>query len=353
MRVFLTGCCGFLGASLAENLLRRFSGLEITGIDNFSRSGSELNRGRLTRLGCRVRHGDIRLAEDLADIPAVDWIIDCAALPSVLAGVDGGAAQLVGNNLVGTLNLLEKCRRERAGLIIISTSRVYSIAALSDLPLVRKGDRFEVETGRELPVGFGPAGVAESFSTTPPISLYGATKLASEQMALEYGYTFGFPVRVNRCGVIAGPGQFGRIDQGIFSYWVYQWLRKRPLAYIGYGGEGLQVRDFIAPDDLASLVALELEQPAAPAPPVINVGGGRERSMSLRELSMFCRDTTTIDHPVTSVAETRRFDVPYYVTDSAVATRSWGWSPQEPAAHTLEAIVRWGRDHLADLDRFG
>jgi CDP-paratose 2-epimerase len=353
MKVLLTGCCGFLGASLAERLSDRISNLEIFGIDNFSRSGSELNRARLTKLGCQVRHGDIRLPEDLEHIPRVDWVLDCAALPSVLAGVNGGAAQLVGNNLVGTLNLLEKCRRDGAGMIMISTSRVYSIPALSALPLVAHSQRFEIDERQSMPTGFSPAGVAEDFSTTAPISLYGATKLASEQMALEYGYAFGLPVRVNRCGVIAGPGQFGRIDQGIFSYWVYQWLRRRPLAYIGFGGSGQQVRDFISPVDLSELLALQLAKPAHPAPPVLNVGGGRERAMSLRELSSFCRDATSIDHTVTAVPETRTFDIPYYVTDSANARRAWNWAPREAASETLEAIVRWGRDHLTELDRFG
>ena len=58
-------------------------------------------------------------------------------------------------------------------------------------------------------------------------------------MALEYAAAFGFPLWIDRCGVIAGPGQFGRIDQGIFSYWIYQWQRGKPLSYIGFGGKGL------------------------------------------------------------------------------------------------------------------
>src|SRR5206468_10173214 len=128
-------------------------------------------------------------------------------------------------NLIGTLHLLERCRRDGAGFMMMSTSRVYSIPALTAIPLVPAGDRLTVDANGVLPAGFTAAGVTESFSTAAPVSLYGATKLASEQMALEYGHAFKFPVRINRCGVIAGPGQFGRIDQGIFSFWVYQWLR--------------------------------------------------------------------------------------------------------------------------------
>jgi CDP-paratose 2-epimerase len=352
MKLLVTGICGFVGSQLSETLLGRFSGLEITGIDNLSRRGSELNLARLKRLGCRVLHGDIRLPEDLAELPQVDWVLDCAAIPTVLAGLTGGAAQLIGNNLTGTLHLLEKCRRERAGLIILSSSRVYSIRALCALPLLRTPVRLEVDTGAPFPVGFSAAGISESFSTEAPVSLYGATKLASELMAVEYGHAFGFPVRINRCGVIAGPGQFGRIDQGIFSYWVYQWLQGKPLSYIGFGGDGLQVRDFISPRDLAELVALQLEDPARAAPAILNVGGGKDRSLSLRELSAFCGRALSSHRQIGSVPETRPFDIPYYVTDCGAVARHWSWRPQEPAETTLEAIVRWASDHRDRLASF-
>ena len=95
------------------------------------------------------------------------------------------------------------------------------------------------------------------------MSLYGATKLASEQLALEYGSTYGFPVWVNRCGVLAGAGQFGRADQGIFAYWVNSWLRERPLRYIGFGGHGHQVRDCLHPADLVPLIERQMAAGAA------------------------------------------------------------------------------------------
>jgi CDP-paratose 2-epimerase len=350
--VLVTGACGFVGSQVVEGLLARFAGLEIFGIDNLGRRGSELNLPRLSKAGCRIVHGDIRSPSDVEDLPAADWIVDCAAIPTVLAGVNGGTAQLVGHNLIGTLNLLEKCRRDNSGLLILSSSRVYSIAALRALPLRTAGDRLEVDASKPMPTGFSSAGIAETFSTAAPVSLYGATKLASEVMALEYGACFGFPVRVNRCGVIAGPGQFGRIDQGIFSYWIYQWIQSRPLAYIGFGGDGRQVRDFIAPADLVALIAAQLERPTHDAPAVLNVGGGPDRALSLRQLSAFCERATAERHNIGSVPETRPFDIPFYVTDNAAVTKHWDWRPQEPAHTTLEAIVRWANDHRADLASF-
>ena len=352
MRLLITGICGFAGSQLSEALLDRIAGLEIIGIDNLSRRGSELNLARLKRLGCRVVHGDIRLSEDLDELPAVDWVLDCAAIPTVLAGLTGGTAQLVGHNLIGTLNLLEKCRRERAGLIILSSSRVYSIPALCAVPLCQTQDRFEIDPSAVLPHGLSVEGVSESFSTEAPVSLYGGTKLASERMALEYGFAFDFPVRINRCGVIAGPGQFGRIDQGIFSYWIYQWILGKPLAYIGFGGEGLQVRDLLAPADLVELVALQLQDPTRAAPAIVNAGGGRARSLSLRELSAFCTRATSTPRQIDGKPETRPYDIPYYVTDCGVVGRHWGWQPREPVEQTLESIVRWARDHLEELGSF-
>jgi len=71
----------------------------------------------------------------------------------------------------------------------------------------------------------------------PPLSLYGSTKLASETLALEYGAAYGFPVWINRCGVLAGAGQFGTAKQGIFLFWLHAWHSRRPLRYIGFGGK--------------------------------------------------------------------------------------------------------------------
>jgi CDP-paratose 2-epimerase len=352
VKLLITGAAGFVGSRMAEELKARRGDLELFGIDNLARRGSETNLPLLARLGCQFFHGDVRNDEDLAELPRADWVIDCAANPSVLAGVSGGTRSLVSHNLGGTLNLLEKCRRDGAGLILLSSSRVYSIDALGSLPLDEDGTRLRLRSGAALPPGMSPAGVTERFSTAAPISLYGATKLTSEIMALEYGATFGFPVWVDRCGVIAGPGQFGKIDQGIFSFWIYQWLRGRPLAYIGYGGRGQQVRDLLAPGDLAELLDRQLRAGDRKAPRVVNAGGGLARAMSLRELSDWCRRALGTDHPIGSVPETRPFDIPYYVTDNTLVQETWGWQPAEPRDETLERILRWARQNPAALEIF-
>src|SRR5450756_1443354 len=211
MKILITGICGFVGSTLARALLDSAENLKVTGVDNFIRPGSELNRRELAKLGVKIIHADVRSAADFETLPDADFVIDAAANPSVLAGVDGktSSRQLLEHNLWGTVNVLEYCKTHRAGLILLSTSRVYSIKPLAELAVEARDQAFHPRAG-SLPPGLTQNGVAENFSTAPPLSLYGSTKLASECLALEYGGAFGFPVWINRCGVLAGAGQFGK-----------------------------------------------------------------------------------------------------------------------------------------------
>ncbi|MDW8217093.1 MAG: NAD-dependent epimerase/dehydratase family protein [Acidobacteriota bacterium] len=328
MRILLTGVCGFVGSVVARTLRDLLTDLEVIGVDNLIRPGSEINRRRLRAAGVRVIHGDIRLGSDVEGLPRCDWIIDAAANPSVLAGVDGktGARQLVEHNLVGTLNLLELARRWNAGFILLGTSRVYSIAALCAMPLVSLSTRFAPDPAASIP-GLSAEGVTEHFSTTPPLSLYGSAKLASEIMALEYGAAFGFPVFINRCGVMAGAEQFGKADQGIVSFWIRSYAARRPLRYIGFDGLGRQVRDCLHPADLANLLVSQMRAEQAPdLPRVVNVGGGLASSFSLAELSAWCADRFGA-HEVTADLTPRPFDVGWLVLDTTLAQTSYGWRP--------------------------
>jgi CDP-paratose 2-epimerase len=340
MRILITGICGFVGSTVARELAA--AGHAVTGFDNFIRPGSETNVAPLEKLGIKVLTADLRDARAMDALPAADFVIDAAANASVLAGVDGktSSRELVDHNLAGTINILEYCKAHRAGFILLSTSRVYSIAPLAALPVEPAKDAFRLAPHpSRLPPGLSAAGLSESFATTAPISLYGATKLASEAMALEYGETFGFPVFINRCGVLAGAGQFGRADQGIFAYWINAWLRKRPLKYLGFGGHGHQVRDCLHPRDLVP--ALE-KQFAAPklgvADRLVNFSGGAASAMSLRQLSDWCTARFG-PHSVVPDGTPRPFDIPWIVLDHARASAIWGWQPATPTAAILEEIA--------------
>lgn len=340
MRVLITGICGFVGSTLAKAWLKAEPGLEIYGLDNFIRPGSERNRNVLLKLGVKFFHADIRQTSDFETLPAVDWVIDAAANPSVLAGVDGqtSSRQLIEHNLAGTINILEYCKRCDAGFILLSTSRVYSIAPLAEIAVETAGKAFHPKAGQPLSPGLSAAGISETFSTTPPVSLYGSTKLASEILALEYGEAFGFPVWINRCGVLAGAGQFGRADQGIFAFWINAWLKRQPLTYLGFGGKGYQVRDCLHPRDLVTLLQKQTTPCAAAKTRVVNLGGGIENAMSLAELSEWCHKRFG-PHTVTSNPDNRRFDIPWVVMDPALAREVWGWQPQTSINAILEEIA--------------
>lgn len=343
MRVLITGACGFVGKVLAKSLLEHHDAqqFEIIGLDNLSRAGSWVNRKPLLDRGVHLIHGDVRMASDLDAVGDVDWIIDASANPSVLAGVNGKSSsrQLVEHNLQGTINLLEYCRRYEAGFTLLSTSRVYSIPELAALPVQVESGAYRIEQDAKLPTGISTAGISENYSISPPVSLYGSTKVCSEHLALEYGTAFGFPVRINRCGVLAGAGQFGKADQGIFSFWLHSWHAKRPLKYIGFEGMGHQVRDCLHPRDLLPLVLAQMAEKDAKVPSVVNVSGGLESSRSLRQLSEWCADRWG-QHPVDSAGESRPFDLPWVVLDHAAVTEAWEWQPQTSTEVILDEIAR-------------
>ncbi|MBV9301235.1 MAG: NAD-dependent epimerase/dehydratase family protein [Acidobacteriaceae bacterium] len=353
MKLFITGVCGFVGSQLAASILEGLPSAEIFGIDNLLRPGSEGNRLELASKGIKFLHGDLRLRSDLEVIPACDWVIDAAANPSVLAGVDGRASprQLGEHNLAGTLNLLEYCREKRAGLVLLSTSRVYSIRDLSALPVREQGQGFVLDSAQSLPRGVTEAGLSESFPVRQPVSLYGATKLASEIMALEYGATFEFPVWIDRCGVLAGAGQFGTAEQGIFSYWLHAHSARRPLRYIGFGGHGYQVRDAFHPADLADLVLTQMRNDP-PEDPIYNAGGGASNAMSPAQLTHWCNERFGTHQPEADTRP-RPYDIPWLVMDSSRASGDLGWRPKRSLCSILEEIADHVRSHPDWLARCG
>lgn len=353
MKLLITGACGFVGSHLAHELLSLKHGLEILGLDNLIRPGSETNRDYLSQLGVKFIYGDIRATSDLELLPSVDWVVDAAANPSVLAGIDGRSSrrQVIEHNLLGTLNLLEYCHRHNAGLLLLSTSRVYSIRALSELSIEKTESRYNLAPLGKASDGISSLGITEGFSVAAPISLYGATKLASEILALEYSESFDLPVWINRCGVIAGAGQFGRADQGIVAYWINAYLRRTDLRYLGFDGSGRQVRDALHPGDLASLIIRQLEATnASGRPRTVNVGGGLNNSFSLAELSKWCAERFGFEQAVQKDATVRPFDLPWVVMDNSLAQETWKWTPtiglpeifEEVAVHA-EAHPEWLR----------
>jgi CDP-paratose 2-epimerase len=349
-RILITGGAGFVGSSLALAFKRNRSTATVIVFDNLKRRGSELALGRLHASGVEFAHGDIRLSDDLAAIGPVDLLIEASAEPSVHAGYDGNPSYLIHTNLVGAVNCLEHARRYGSALIFLSSSRVYPIAQLRALPLERAATRFVLRAEGDVP-GVTAAGISERFPVPGSRSLYGATKLAAELLIEEYKAMYGIRALVNRCSVISGPWQMGKIDQGFIVLWMAKHLFGGPLAYMGFGGEGLQVRDVLHVDDLYDLLAKQLsELERHSAQPFYNVGGGMANSVSLLELTEFCQDFSGKRIEIGRIAETRDADIPFYVSDCTAVRESVDWKPQRELTVVLENVWQWLVDHRDQLE---
>jgi len=349
MRIVITGGAGFVGSSLGLMLKRDRADLDVCAFDNLRRRGSELALGRLKAGGVEFAHGDIRIADDLTDLGRFDLLIECSAEPSVHAGYGGSPAYVLQTNLTGTINGLEAARRHGADVIFLSTSRVYPIDRLRGLPLVRQRTRLDLGAADAGP-GWSTRGITAEFPLGGHRSMYGATKLASELIVEEYRAMYGLQTVVNRCGVIAGPWQMGKIDQGFLVLWAARHAYGGTLAYSGFGGEGLQVRDVLHIADLYDLIGLQMKDLARYSGTVHNVGGGHDRSVSLAELTAACQRRAHTSMAIGSRPDTAAADVPYYVTDNTAVTAASGWSPRRSIDTLLDEVFDWLREHRTVLE---
>jgi CDP-paratose 2-epimerase len=339
-RVLITGGAGFVGSNLAVSLASRRPGWEIVALDNLYRRGSKLNLPRLERAGVEFVEGDVREPADLERFGSLDALVECSAEPSVMSGVDGDTSYLLHTNLTGAYNCLELARRASAFMLFLSTSRVYPVAPQLELVLEETETRFELASQQPL-AGASPAGISEEFPLNGARTLYGTTKLAAELLIEEYRAAFGLRAVVDRCGVIAGPWQMGKVDQGVFTHWMLAHRFGQPLKYIGFGGAGKQVRDLLHVEDLVDLVERQLLAPEQWDGRTVNVGGGRQCSLSLRETTAICRELSGNEVPIEPEPETRAGDVPIYLSDCARLFGLDEWRPQRSAEQVLADIHSW------------
>jgi CDP-paratose 2-epimerase len=285
-------------------------------------------------------HGDVRERADLFGLPALEALVECSAEPSALSGRDGPSDYVVRSNLLGAWHCFELAARDGAQVVFLSSSRVYPIAGLRSLALEKTDTRFELAESQPVP-GASQRGVSEQFPLDGARTIYGATKLAAELLLAEYRDARGLPAVINRCGVIAGPWQMGKVDQGVFSYWMLAHLFGRPLAYLGFGGAGLQVRDLLHVDDLAELIDEQLGDPAGWDGITANVGGGRDVSLSLAETTQLCREISGREAPIGPAGEERPGDVPVYLSDCERLFGRTAWRPRHSPREILEDIHAW------------
>lgn len=342
--VLVTGGAGFIGTQLALGFKKRYPESRIIALDNLKRRGSELNLARLKKGGVEFIHGDVREQEDFPELKGPGLIIECSAEPSVLAGFGGSPQYVIASNLTGALNCFELARRSGLDVIFMSTSRIYPLQSLREINLNETATRFEAAPEQALP-GITRAGISETFPMEGTRSLYGATKYAAELFINEYSDMYGLRAVVNRCGVIAGPWQMGRVDQGLMALWISRHVYGGTLSYIGFGGQGKQVRDMLHVQDLVDLVLLQASTMDTLKGHTFNVGGGAANSISLLELTDLCRSATGNSIEIVADPKERPADIPYYVTDNKTVSRACGWNPQRNLVAIAEDTAGWIRDN--------
>jgi len=339
-KILITGGAGFVGSNLAIRFKEKYPNVAVAVLDNLKRRGSELNLPRLKEKNIKFIHGDIRNKEDFEEVGEIDLILECSAEPSVLAGINSSPDYLINTNLLGTINCLELARKNRAGFFFLSTSRVYPIEPINSLNFIEEDTRFSLAKEQTV-AGASEEGISEVFPLAGARSLYGATKLCSEMILQEYCYAYGLEAIINRCGVITGPWQMGKVDQGVFVLWVARHIFGGKLSYIGYGGKGKQVRDFIHIDDLFDIVDLQLGDFSKYNGQIFNVGGGLTNSVSLGELTEICEKITGNKIEISESLEERPADLKLFITDCDRIKELANWAPKKNIESTISDITKW------------
>jgi CDP-paratose 2-epimerase len=339
--ILITGGAGFVGSSLAISIKKKYPNYTIFCLDNLKRRGSELSIVRLQEEGIKFIHGDIRNREDLAQFESgITTIIEASAEPSVLAGLNSSPEYLVNTNLLGTINCLYLASKTKADFIFLSTSRVYPIETINRINYEEAETRFTISKNQIIE-GISEKGLAENFPLTGFRSLYGATKLSSEFLIQEFNQFYDFKTVINRCGVLTGPWQMGKVDQGVIVLWVARHFWKKPLGYFGYGGKGKQVRDVLHVEDLFNLVDYQIHNMDRLNGKTMNAGGGLGTSLSLQELTKICQRVTGNAIEITEVEENRQADIRIYVTDNSLVSNLTGWTPTISAEEMVNQIFIW------------
>ena len=330
MKILITGGCGFVGSNLAIFLKKRLKNTFILSVDNLIRKGSLLNEKRLKKLKIYNKRIDVSNFNKIKNLKKFDLIIDCCAEPAIEASKKE-PDKVFNTNLIGTYNILKKCVKDNSNIIFLSSSRVYSINKL-------RGITRSLKILKPLKI---KKKIDEKFSVESASSLYGFTKLASEKLIKELFFETKLKYIINRFGVIAGPWQFGKQDQGFVSLWIAKHLLRKKLSYIGFGGYGHQVRDLLHVDDVCEIIHLQIRRLKKINNITFNIGGGPRNSISLKNLTKRCEILTNNKIRIKKTPRTSIFDIPYYVTDNKKINKFYNWSPSKSINEILKDIYFW------------
>jgi len=341
MRIVILGGCGFIGSNIAIFLKKNLIKTKIISIDNFFRKGSKINYKRLKDNNIKNLKKDISIESSLKNLGKVDLFIDCCADPAI-ENSKKNINTVIKNNFLTTLNILNKTIEKKTPIIFLSTSRVYSIKKINNL-IKRKNYKETFNLKNK---------ISENFNTTDIKSIYGLTKLSSEDLIKEYSYLFNIKYIINRCGVISGPWQLGKQEQGLFSFWMKNHILKSRIKYIGYGGYGNQVRDVLHIDDLCNLILLQINNLKRINNKTFNVGGGNKNKISLIKLTKICEKITHNKCKIEHIPQTSNYDIPYYVSDIKKVKKFYKWKPKKNVLRLMKDIYVWMKKYKINLKDF-
>ncbi len=329
MKILVTGGCGFVGTNICLYLKKRR--FKVWSLDNFSRKGSKFNYLYLKKNFIKNFDFDISNYNKLKKLPKFDLIIDCCAEAAVEVSKKD-VDRVINTNLIGTINILKKVKKDKSKIIFLSSSRVNSIFKLNSLIVNNKNLNKKINCKIK---------IDENFDTSGVKSIYGLTKYSSEKFIEEFSYLFKIKYIINRCGVISGPFQFGKQDQGFISHWLWKHLNKKKLNYIGYGGYGNQVRDVLHIEDLCELIFKQIKKFNIIHNELFCVGGSSFSKISLNELTLKCQTMTKNKIKIGRIRNTSIYDIPYFITNNDKISNFYNWRPKRNIDKIIYDTFYW------------
>ena len=338
-KILITGGCGFVGSNLCIFLNKKK--YKVSSLDNLSRKGSRYNLNLLKKLNIKNYKINIENYHQISKLPKFDIIIDCCAEAAVEVSKNN-FDKVINTNLIGTINILKKVKNDKSKIIFLSSSRVFPIKKINEI--FKKKVLNNSLVIKKL--------FSENSETNGPKTIYGVTKLASEMFIEEFSYAFNIKYIINRCGVISGPLQFGKQDQGFVSLWIWRHLMKKKLSYIGYGGKGNQTRDVLHIYDLCELIFMQIKKIGSINNSLFTVGGSTKSNISLKKLTKICQEITGNKLRITKVKKTSIYDIPYFITDNSKVIKSYNWKPKRNILNIVKDTYNWLKNNKANLVKY-
>lgn len=339
MKILITGGCGFVGTNLA--LVLKSKGYKIDSLDNLSRKGSKYNLRLLNKEKIKNFKFNIENYEKIQKLPKYDLIIDCCAEAAVEVSkkeID----KVINTNLIGTFNILKKVKKDKSKIIFLSSSRIYPLSETMNT-IKSKIIKSKIKINKMFDENDNIRGVK---------TLYGLTKLTSEMLIEEFSYAFGIKYIINRCGVISGPLQFGKQDQGFISLWIWKHLKQKKLNYIGYGGYGHQVRDVLHINDLTDLIFLQIKKINEINNKLFTVGGSKTSCTSLKDLTRLCEKITKCKIKIGKISKTSIYDIPYYISNNKYVSKTYNWKPKRDINQVVNDTFLWLKTNKSKINKY-